>query len=66
MSNNSHFLHDFLRPKSVAIYGANNTYGTTMGTMQIVNIILSGYDRPIYPIHLKLDKDLKLKSPKPN
>ncbi len=62
MSNTSHFLYDFLRPKSVAIYGANNTYGTTMGTMQLVNIILNNYDRPVYPIHLKLDNILGKKA----
>jgi acetyltransferase len=62
MSSNSHFLHEFLRPKSVAIYGANNTYGTTMGTMQLVNIILGNYDRPVYPIHLRLDTVLGKKA----
>jgi len=62
MSNNSHFLHDFLNPASVAIYGANNTYGTTFGTMICSNIILGNYDRKIYPIHLKLDNVLGYKA----
>ncbi len=50
-----HFLHEILNPKSIAVYGANNTYGTTMGTMQLINIICSGFKGEIYPIHLKLD-----------
>ncbi|MFX1392046.1 MAG: CoA-binding protein [Promethearchaeota archaeon] len=54
----THFLHDFLRPKSIAIYGANNTFGTTMGTMQLMRIISSGYKGKIFPIHLKLKKVL--------
>jgi len=58
----SHFLHDFLRPKSIAIYGANNTFGTTMGTMNLMRIISSGYKGKIIPIHLKLDKVLGYKA----
>ena len=51
----SHFLHDFLSPKSIAIYGANNTFGTTMGTMLLIRIINSNFKGKIFPIHLKLD-----------
>ena len=51
----SHFLHDFLSPKSIAIYGANNTFGTTMGTMLLIRIISSNYKGKVFPIHLKLD-----------
>ena len=58
----SHFLHDFLRPNSIAIYGANNTFGTTMGTMNLMRIISSGYKGKIFPIHLKLDKVLGYKA----
>lgn len=58
----AHFLHDFLRPKSIAIYGANNSYGTTMGTMQLIRIISSGYKGKIFPIHLRLDKVLGFKA----
>jgi len=57
-----HFLHDFLCPKSIAIYGANNTFGTTMGTMQLVRIINSNYKGKIYPIHLRLEKVLGYKA----
>jgi len=53
MSN--HFLHDFLRPKSIAIYGANNTFGTTMGTMLLLRVINSNFKGKIFPIHLRLD-----------
>lgn len=58
----SHFLQDFLTPKSIAIYGANNTFGTTMGTMQLMRIISSGYKGKIFPIHLKLEKVLGYKA----
>jgi acetyltransferase len=58
----SHFLHDFLRPKSIAIYGANNKFGTTMGTMQLIRIITSGYKGKIFPIHLRLDNVLGYKA----
>ncbi|MBY8984917.1 MAG: CoA-binding protein [Candidatus Lokiarchaeota archaeon] len=50
-----HFLHDFLRPKSIAIYGANNTFGTTMGTMLLLRIVNSNFKGKIFPIHLRLD-----------
>jgi acetyltransferase len=53
MSN--HFLHDFLQPKSIAIYGANNTFGTTMGTMLLLRIINPNFKGKIFPIHLRLD-----------
>jgi acyl-CoA synthetase (NDP forming) len=58
----THFLHDFLCPKSIAIYGANNTYGTTFGSFQLMNIIMSGYKGNIYPIHLKLETILGYKA----
>ncbi|MFX1257324.1 MAG: CoA-binding protein [Promethearchaeota archaeon] len=58
----THFLHDFLRPKSIAVYGANNKYGTTMGTMQLIRIITSGYKGKIFPIHLKLNNVLGYKA----
>lgn len=52
MSEN-HFLHEFLNPKSVAFYGANNK-GSSLAAIQIMNLIKSNYDGDIYPIHLKL------------
>lgn len=51
----NHFLHDFLRPKSIATFGANNSFGTTMGTMLLVRIINSKFKGNIFPIHPKLD-----------
>jgi len=59
---NNHFLDDFLNPQSVAIYGANNQFGTTFGTFLLMNIITYGYKRNIYPIHLKLDSVLGYKA----
>lgn len=58
----SHFLHDFLNPKSIAIFGANNTFGTTMGTMLLIRIINSNFKGKIFPIHLKLDTVLGYKA----
>ena len=52
--NESHFLRGFLHPKSVAIYGANNK-GSSLASLQIMNLIKSNYDGNMYPIHLKLD-----------
>ncbi|MBD3253494.1 MAG: CoA-binding protein [Candidatus Lokiarchaeota archaeon] len=57
-----HFLHELLNPTSVAFYGANNSLGTTMGSMQLVNLIISGFDGKIYPVHLKLDNVLGYKA----
>jgi acetyltransferase len=51
--NKSHFLHGFLNPKSIAIYGANNK-GSSLAGLQIMNLIKSGFDGNVYPIHLKL------------
>ena len=47
----SHFLHNFLHPKSIAFYGANNK-GAGIASLQIMNLILSGFKGNIYPIHL--------------
>ncbi len=51
---NTHFLHEILNPKSIAIYGANNK-GTSLASIQLMNIIISGFEGKIYPIHLKLE-----------
>lgn len=57
----SHFLHGILNPKSVAIYGANNS-GASLACIQLMNIIISGYDGEVYPIHLKLDSIMGFKA----
>ncbi len=56
-----HFLHGFLNPKNVAFYGANNK-GGSLAAIQIMNLIKSGYDGNIYPIHLKLDSVMGFKA----
>ncbi|MFX1497631.1 MAG: acetate--CoA ligase family protein [Promethearchaeota archaeon] len=53
MSEN-HFLHGFLNPKSIAFYGANND-GNSLGSLQIMNLVMSGYQGKVFPIHLKLE-----------
>ncbi|TFF88199.1 MAG: CoA-binding protein [Promethearchaeota archaeon] len=58
----THFLHELLNPKSIAFYGANNSLGTTMGSMQLINLIISGFKGKIFPIHLKLDSVLGYKA----
>ena len=59
--NESHFLHGFLNPKSVAIYGANNK-GNSLAGLQIMNLIKSRYDGKVYPIHLKLESVMGFKA----
>ncbi len=59
--NDSHFLHGFLNPKSVAIYGANNK-GNSLAGLQIMNLIKSSYDGKVYPIHLKLPSVMGFKA----
>jgi acyl-CoA synthetase (NDP forming) len=57
----THFLHGFLNPTSVAFYGANNK-GTSLASIQLMNIIKSGYDGTIYPIHLRADSIMGYKA----
>jgi len=59
--NESYFLHGFLNPKSVCIYGANNK-GNSLAGLQIMNLIKSSYDGKVYPIHLKLDSVMGFKA----
>ena len=54
--NEGHFLHPFLNPSSIAVFGANNNLLTTMGSMQLRNIIAGGGVEEIYPVHPRLDK----------
>ena len=56
-----HFLHRFLNPKSVAFYGANNK-GSSLASIQIMNLIKSKYDGKIYPIHPKLESVMGFKA----
>ncbi len=58
-----HFLHPFLNPKSICVFGANNEFLSTMGAMQLRNIIFGGFPRnKIFPIHLRLDEIQGLKA----
>ena len=51
-----HFLHQFLNPTSIAIFGANDNLLTTMGSMQLRNIIAGGgFANSIYPVHPRLE-----------
>ncbi|MGB5911389.1 MAG: CoA-binding protein [Promethearchaeia archaeon] len=59
--NEHHFLHGFLNPKTVALYGANNK-GSSLAGLQIMNLIKSGYDGKVYPIHLKLESVMGFKA----
>jgi acyl-CoA synthetase (NDP forming) len=54
--NKDHFLYPFLNPRSIAIFGANNNLLTTMGSMQLRNIIAGGgFTNNIYPVHPRLE-----------
>ncbi len=58
-----HFLHSFLNPKSITVFGANNEYIGTMGAMQLRNVIFGGFPKEkIFPIHPKLNKIQGLKA----
>jgi acetyltransferase len=59
--NKNHFLHGFLNPKSIAIYGANNK-GNSLAGLQIMNLIKSGFEGRVYPIHLKLQNVMGFKA----
>ncbi|MFX1257558.1 MAG: CoA-binding protein [Promethearchaeota archaeon] len=51
------FLYPILNPKSICVFGANNNLLTTMGSMQLRNILAGGgLNGNIYPIHPRLDK----------
>lgn len=49
-----HFVKEFLYPRSVAIYGANNKC-VGIGSIQLMNIINAGFKGEIFPIHPNLD-----------
>ena len=51
-----HFLYNILNPKSFCIFGANNNLLSTMGSMQLRNIIAGGFKGEIYPVHPRLEK----------
>ncbi len=58
-----HLLYPFLNPKSICVFGANNEFLSTMGAMQLRNIIFGGFPRnKIFPIHLRLDEIQGLKA----
>ncbi|MFX1419226.1 MAG: acetate--CoA ligase family protein [Promethearchaeota archaeon] len=59
----NHFLHKFLNPKSIAIFGASNSFLDNMGAMMLRNIIFGGFPREkIYPLHPKLENIQGLKA----
>ena len=43
-------LEDLMSPRSIAFYGASNN-PLKMGTMQLANLLESGYQGEVYPIH---------------
>lgn len=56
----NHFLHKLLHPESVAFYGANEDPITTMGTIQMLNLLDQGYPGRVYPVHPRLEEVLGL------
>ena len=59
----NHFLHHFLNPESIAVFGASNSFLDNMGAMMLRNIIFGGFPREkIYPIHPKLENIQGLKA----
>ncbi len=60
---NKHFLYPFLNPESICVFGANNEFLSTMGAMQLRNIIFGGFPKnKIFPIHPKLKEIQALKA----
>lgn len=53
--DSEHPLKKILFPNSIAFLGASNNL-TTMGTMQLINIINGGFKGKVYPIHPNLNK----------
>jgi len=58
----NHYLYSILNPKSLCIFGANNSLLNTMGSMQLRNILAGGFKGPIYPIHPNLKEIQGLKA----
>ncbi|MHA2392220.1 MAG: CoA-binding protein [Promethearchaeota archaeon] len=51
------YIEQFLNPQSICVFGANNNLLSTMGSMQLHNILVGGgFDKDIYPIHPRLDE----------
>jgi acyl-CoA synthetase (NDP forming) len=60
---NKHFLHRFLNPESIAVFGASNSFLDNMGAMMLRNIVFGGFPKEkIYPIHPKLENIQGLKA----
>ncbi len=57
-----HFLDSFVNPRSVAFFGANEELLKNMGAQQLLTLIDSGYQGPIYPIHPRLESVFGLKA----
>ncbi|MFX0003115.1 MAG: acetate--CoA ligase family protein [Candidatus Hodarchaeota archaeon] len=58
-----HFLHRFLNPESIAVFGASNSFLDNMGAMMLRNVIFGGFPKEkIYPIHPKLEEIQGLKA----
>jgi len=55
--SNENFIEEILNPKSLCVFGANNNLMTTMGSMQLRNIIAGGgFNGNIFPVHPRLEK----------
>jgi len=51
------FIDQILNPKSICVFGANNDLMTTMGSMQLRNIVSGGgFNGNIFPVHPRLEK----------
>ncbi len=61
LNSTTHFIHDILNPKTVAIYGANNS-GASLACIQLMNLIISQFPGKIYPIHLNLESIMGFKA----
>lgn len=56
-SAKDNFIEQILNPQSICVFGANNNLMTTMGSMQLRNIIAGGgFNGNLYPVHPRLEK----------
>ena len=54
-----HPLHRIMHPHSVAFYGASNNI-LKMGSMLMANLLASGFQGGIYPVHLREERVMNL------
>lgn len=55
-NSEGHFLHKFMNPQSIAVFGANENIPDNMGAFQLLTLIDNGFRGKIFPIHPRLEQ----------